>query len=69
MDKIQRKRLDAVVLNDVSNPEIGFGSAENEVFIIQPDGTEQHVTKANKADVAYEVLQTGQRLMENRELS
>ena len=29
--KLERKGLDAVVLNDVSDPSIGFDSAENEV--------------------------------------
>ena len=32
--KLERKGLDAVVLNDVSDPSIGFDSAENEVVIV-----------------------------------
>ena len=53
--KLERKGLDAVVLNDVSDPSIGFDSAENEVVIVTAEG-EQHVPKAAKADVAGAIL-------------
>jgi len=53
--KLERKGLDAVVLNDVSDPSIGFDSAENEVVIITPDG-DHHVPRAAKADVAGAIL-------------
>ena len=32
--KLERKGLDAVVVNDISRPDIGFDSAENEVTIV-----------------------------------
>jgi phosphopantothenoylcysteine decarboxylase/phosphopantothenate--cysteine ligase len=53
--KLERKGLDAVVLNDVSDPSIGFDSAENEVVIVTAEG-ERHVPKAAKADVAGAIL-------------
>jgi len=53
--KLERKGLDAVVLNDVSDPSIGFDSAENEVVIITPEG-DHHVPRAAKADVAGAIL-------------
>ncbi len=53
--KLERKGLDAVVLNDVSDASIGFDSAENEVVIVTPEG-EHHVPKAAKADVAGAIL-------------
>ena len=34
--KLERKRLDAVVVNDISTPGIGFDSADNEVTILSP---------------------------------
>ena len=37
--KLERKRLDAVVVNDVSQPGIGFDAADNEVTIVAADGT------------------------------
>jgi phosphopantothenoylcysteine decarboxylase / phosphopantothenate---cysteine ligase len=53
--KLERKGLDAVVLNDVSDPGIGFDSAENEVVIVTPQG-ESHVPRGSKAEVAGAIL-------------
>ena len=53
--KLDRKGLDAVVLNDVSDPSIGLDSAENEVVIVTAEG-DRHVPKAAKADVAGAIL-------------
>jgi phosphopantothenoylcysteine decarboxylase/phosphopantothenate--cysteine ligase len=53
--KLDRKRLDAVVLNDVSDPSIGFDSPENEVVVVTAERYE-HVPKAAKADVAGAIL-------------
>jgi phosphopantothenoylcysteine decarboxylase/phosphopantothenate--cysteine ligase len=53
--KLARKGLDAVVLNDVSDPSIGFDSAENEVVVVTPEG-DHHVPRAAKADVAGAIL-------------
>jgi phosphopantothenoylcysteine decarboxylase/phosphopantothenate--cysteine ligase len=53
--KLERKGLDAVVLNDVSDPGIGFDSAENEVVIATADG-ERHVPRASKDEVAGAIL-------------
>jgi phosphopantothenoylcysteine decarboxylase / phosphopantothenate---cysteine ligase len=53
--KLDRKRLDAVVLNDVSDPSIGFDSPENEVVVVTAE-RDEHVPKAAKADVAGAIL-------------
>jgi phosphopantothenoylcysteine decarboxylase/phosphopantothenate--cysteine ligase len=54
-EKLARKRLDALVLNDVSRPGIGFDAAENEVTILT--ATEARpVARAPKAQVAAAVL-------------
>jgi phosphopantothenoylcysteine decarboxylase/phosphopantothenate--cysteine ligase len=53
--KLERKGLDAVVLNDVGDPTIGFDAAENEVTIVTPGG-EHHVPRAAKAEVADAIL-------------
>ena len=37
-DKLARKRLDAIVLNDVADPAIGFDAAENEVTVVTTGG-------------------------------
>jgi phosphopantothenoylcysteine decarboxylase/phosphopantothenate--cysteine ligase len=54
-EKLARKRLDAVVVNDVSRQDIGFDAADNEVTIITAAG-ETHVARASKAQVARAVL-------------
>ncbi len=53
--KLERKQLDAVVLNDVSQPGIGFDTADNEVTVITAAG-EQAVPRASKAVVASAIL-------------
>ncbi|MBI5104208.1 MAG: bifunctional phosphopantothenoylcysteine decarboxylase/phosphopantothenate--cysteine ligase CoaBC [Solirubrobacterales bacterium] len=60
-DKLSRKGLDAVVVNDVSQPGIGFDTAENEVAILTAAGDE-HVARATKAEVARAILATVDRL-------
>jgi phosphopantothenoylcysteine decarboxylase / phosphopantothenate---cysteine ligase len=54
-DKLERKRLDAVVVNDVSAPGIAFDAPDNEVTIVTADG-ERHVPRAAKAAVAANIL-------------
>jgi len=60
--KLDQKRLDAVVINDISQDRIGFDSAENEVTIVTVDGTERSVPRASKAQVARVVLDEVRRL-------
>jgi len=54
-EKLERKGADAIVLNDVSRPEIGFESAENEVVIVDRSG-EHHVPLSSKERVADAIL-------------
>jgi phosphopantothenoylcysteine decarboxylase/phosphopantothenate--cysteine ligase len=54
-EKLARKRLDAVVLNDVSRPGIGFDSEENEVTVLTPAG-EHLVRRASKSSIAVAIL-------------
>jgi phosphopantothenoylcysteine decarboxylase/phosphopantothenate--cysteine ligase len=54
-EKLERKGADAIVLNDVSRAEIGFGSSENEVLIVER-GAEHHVPLASKEQVADAIL-------------
>jgi len=53
--KLARKQLDAVVVNDVARPGIGFDAADNEVTILSASG-ERHVPRAAKAEVADAIL-------------
>ena len=54
-DKLARKDLDAVVVNDVGVAGIGFDAAQNEVTIVTQE-SEKHVPRASKAEVATAIL-------------
>ncbi len=53
--KLERKGLDAIVVNDVSRPEIGFDSEQNEVTIVDAAG-EVEVGFSSKLEVADVIL-------------
>jgi phosphopantothenoylcysteine decarboxylase / phosphopantothenate---cysteine ligase len=53
--KLERKGLDALVLNDVSDEGIGFDSPDNAVTIVRPEG-EREVPRTSKSEVARAVL-------------
>ncbi len=60
-EKLARKGLDAIVVNDVGQAGIGFDAPDNEVTIITADG-ERHVARAAKSEVARALLDVGRRL-------
>ena len=53
--KLERKRADMIVLNDVSDPEIGFESARNAVILVTADG-EREVAIDSKEAIAAAIL-------------
>jgi phosphopantothenoylcysteine decarboxylase / phosphopantothenate---cysteine ligase len=53
--KLVRKKVDMIVLNDVSDPQIGFESERNAVTLIEADA-ETEVPIASKDDVADAIL-------------
>jgi phosphopantothenoylcysteine decarboxylase/phosphopantothenate--cysteine ligase len=53
--KLARKQVDAIVLNDVSRPEIGFNSDRNAVTIVTPTETVA-VAEAAKLEIAQKIL-------------
>jgi phosphopantothenoylcysteine decarboxylase/phosphopantothenate--cysteine ligase len=63
--KLERKRLDALVVNDISRPGIGFEAGDNEVTIVTRRGDHQ-VPRAPKEEIAraivdrIEALRTGE---------
>jgi phosphopantothenoylcysteine decarboxylase/phosphopantothenate--cysteine ligase len=60
-DKLRRKGLDAVVVNDISRSDIGFDATANEVTIVTADG-ETPVARAPKPEVARAILDAVVRL-------
>jgi phosphopantothenoylcysteine decarboxylase/phosphopantothenate--cysteine ligase len=63
--KLESKRLDAIVLNDVSQPGIGFDSERNAVTILTHSGAET-VPETSKWEVAHRVLDTVVKLKAER---
>ena len=59
--KLTKKRVDAIVLNDVSRSDIGFNSDRNEVTIVTPVETIA-VPEASKLEVAQKILAAAVRL-------
>jgi len=60
-NKLARKGVDAIVVNDISRSDIGFDAADNEVTIVTAAG-ETHVALASKPAVARAVLDAVVRL-------
>jgi phosphopantothenoylcysteine decarboxylase / phosphopantothenate---cysteine ligase len=54
-EKLERKGLDAVVVNDISRSDIGFDAPNNEVTIVTAAG-ERHVPLASKRAIAAAIL-------------
>ena len=53
--KMERKQLDMIVANDVSNQETGFNSDENEVTVIWAGG-EENLQRASKLTIAGQIM-------------
>lgn len=54
-DKLQRKKLDMIVANDVSDRDIGFNSEHNEVVVLW-EGGEQAIERTGKAVLARQLI-------------
>ncbi|MCB1678586.1 MAG: bifunctional phosphopantothenoylcysteine decarboxylase/phosphopantothenate--cysteine ligase CoaBC [Halioglobus sp.] len=55
-DKMQRKNLDMIVANDVSDPAVGFGSDDNEVTVLWRGG-EAALARAGKNTIARQIVE------------
>lgn len=54
--KLQSKKLDAIVANDVSQSNIGFDADDNQVTVFFGD-QQQHFAQANKAVLATQLIE------------
>ncbi|HEY2441133.1 MAG TPA: bifunctional phosphopantothenoylcysteine decarboxylase/phosphopantothenate--cysteine ligase CoaBC [Solirubrobacteraceae bacterium] len=61
--KLDRKRLDAIVVNDISQPGIGFDAAENEVTMIVAGGDDHRLARSSKELIADGVLDEVEKLL------
>jgi phosphopantothenoylcysteine decarboxylase/phosphopantothenate--cysteine ligase len=64
-EKLNRKRVDLVVYNDVARGDIGFDSDENEVVLVTASG-ERRVGKAPKDRIAATIVDTAEELLRER---
>lgn len=55
-DKLQRKNLDLIVANDVSQSDIGFNSDDNRVTLLSRQQAPQHLELASKASLARRII-------------
>lgn len=53
-DKLRRKGLDLIAVNDISDPGIGFDSEQNEIAIVDAGGPEaaEHLDRTGKTELA-----------------
>jgi phosphopantothenoylcysteine decarboxylase / phosphopantothenate---cysteine ligase len=56
-DKIRRKRLDFLALNNVSRTDIGFDSENNEIFLFQGENEVRKLPKDSKSHLAELLVQ------------
>lgn len=56
--KLERKRLDLIVANDVGAPDVGFAHDTNAVTLLRPDAKPVEIDLASKRDVARAVIDT-----------
>jgi phosphopantothenoylcysteine decarboxylase/phosphopantothenate--cysteine ligase len=64
-DKLENKRLDLIVYNDVSRDDIGFDADENEVTLVSARG-EERVEKASKRRIAAAIVDRAEELLRER---
>jgi phosphopantothenoylcysteine decarboxylase/phosphopantothenate--cysteine ligase len=55
-EKLERKRLDAIVANDISEPGIGMGAEENAGVLFFRDGARVELPRSSKRDMADRIL-------------
>jgi phosphopantothenoylcysteine decarboxylase / phosphopantothenate---cysteine ligase len=61
--KLERKSLDAIVVNDISQPGIGFDAADNEVTVLVAGGAQRRLARAGKEYIADGVLDEVDKLL------
>jgi phosphopantothenoylcysteine decarboxylase/phosphopantothenate--cysteine ligase len=64
-EKLNRKRVDLVVYNDVARNDIGFDTEDNEVVLVTASG-ERRVAKASKDRIAATIVDTAEELLRER---
>jgi phosphopantothenoylcysteine decarboxylase/phosphopantothenate--cysteine ligase len=64
--KVEKKNLDLIVANDVSDPTIGFASEYNRVHILDATGQIEDLPKMTKMRMAEHILDRVQMILKHR---
>jgi phosphopantothenoylcysteine decarboxylase / phosphopantothenate---cysteine ligase len=56
LEKMKKKGLQAIVANDISRKDVGFGSDHNEGVILFADGTRHEIPRMTKREMADRIL-------------
>ena len=56
VEKMKRKGLQAIVANDISRKDIGFGSDDNAGVVMFADGSRHELEKMTKREMADRIL-------------
>ncbi|MBD1996429.1 bifunctional phosphopantothenoylcysteine decarboxylase/phosphopantothenate--cysteine ligase CoaBC [Leptolyngbya sp. FACHB-541] len=62
LEKLQRKKLDAIAANPVDQPDSGFGSNQNQAIFLDKSGNKQTITPCSKLEMAHHLLDFVQRM-------
>jgi len=56
LEKLQRKKLDAIAANPIDQPDSGFGSESNQAVLLDQQGRKQVVALCSKLQMAHQLL-------------
>lgn len=56
LDKLKRKRLDAIVANPIDGVDSGFGSDHNQAIFIDAQGHQTSISHRSKLEMAHQIL-------------
>lgn len=56
-EKLLKKKIDMIVANDITIPDLGFGSDENAVIILTKDGQKESLQRQPKVQIAKHICQ------------
>ncbi|MBD1865789.1 bifunctional phosphopantothenoylcysteine decarboxylase/phosphopantothenate--cysteine ligase CoaBC [Cyanobacteria bacterium FACHB-471] len=62
LEKLQRKKLDAIAANPVDQPDSGFGSNQNQAIFLDKSGNKQAIAPCSKLEMAHHLLDFVQRI-------
>jgi phosphopantothenoylcysteine decarboxylase / phosphopantothenate---cysteine ligase len=62
LEKLQRKKLDAIAANPVDQPDSGFGSNQNQAIFLDKAGNKQAIAPCSKLEMAHQLLDFVQKI-------